>query len=157
MILGHIEHLTTAGLARPLHDAILLALAENPADKQPDSYPLDGERLFMNVMTLTTQPPQEKKAELHRAYIDIQLLLEGTETIHYGLIDSAREREEWHQEQDYQLCKDIDNEQHITLEPGMFAIFLPGEPHKPGCHNTLRAPLKKVVIKLHREVLFPTG
>lgn len=61
MITGHIDHLAAAGLAQPLYDALVLALAENPAQKQPDSYTLDGERLFMNVMTLTTQPPQEKK------------------------------------------------------------------------------------------------
>lgn len=155
MITGHIDHLAAAGLAQPLYDALVQALSENPAQKQPDSYTLDGERLFMNVMTLTTQPPQEKKAELHRAYIDIQLLLEGCETIHFGLAESARELEEWHPEQDYQLCNDIDNSQSLTLEPGMFAIFMPGEPHKPGCHDTRREPIKKVVIKLHRDALFP--
>lgn len=154
MFTGHIDHLAAAGLAQPLYDAIVQALAENPAQKQPDSYTLDGERLFMNVMTLTTQPPQEKKAELHRAYIDIQLLLEGCETVHYGIAESARELEEWHPEQDYQLCNAIHNAQTLTLEPGMFAIFMPGEPHKPGCHDWLRAPLKKVVIKLHRDALF---
>ncbi|WP_312585015.1 N-acetylneuraminate anomerase [Atlantibacter sp.] len=157
MITGHIDHLAAAGLAQPLYDAIVQALAQDPAHKQPDSYTLDGDRLFMNVMTLTTQPPHEKKAELHRAYIDIQLLLEGVETIHYGTSERARELLEWHQEDDYQLCHAIDNPQTLTLEPGMFAIFMPGEPHKPGCHDTLRAPLKKVVIKLHREALFPVS
>lgn len=156
MISGHIDHLAQAGLAQPLYDAIVQALAENPAQKQPDSYTLDGERLMMNVMTLTTQPPHEKKAELHRAYIDIQVLLEGRETIHYGLAESAREQEEWHPEQDYQLCHEIHNPQALHLVPGMFAIFMPGEPHKPGCHDTGREPVKKVVIKLHRDALFPT-
>lgn len=155
MINGHIDHLAQAGLAQPLYDAIVQALAHNPAQKAPDSYTLDGERLFMNVMTLTTQPPDEKKAELHRAYIDIQLLLEGQETIHYGVAESARDLEEWHPEQDYQLCRAIHYPQTLHLKAGMFAIFMPGEPHKPGCHDTLRSPLKKVVIKLHREALFP--
>jgi YhcH/YjgK/YiaL family protein len=37
-----------------------------------------------------------------------------------------------HVEDDYQLCAAIDGEQVVTLTPGMFAIFMPGEPHKPG-------------------------
>lgn len=155
MIAGHINQLKAAGLAAPLYDALCRALAENPLQKQPDNYTLDGERLFMNVMTLTTQPPQEKKAELHRAYIDIQLLLEGVETLYYGLPESAQGLEEWHPTQDYQLCQHIENQQTLTLQAGMFAIFMPGEPHIPGCHDTLRIPLKKVVIKLHRDALFP--
>ncbi|WP_431225088.1 N-acetylneuraminate anomerase [Serratia sp. L9] len=154
MILGHIDHLKAASLPAALHEAILCALAQHPAKKLPDSYTLDGEWLFMNVMTLATQTASEKKAELHRSYVDIQLLLEGTETIYYGIPQSARELEEWHQEQDYQLCNQIHAEQSVTLEPGMFAIFFPGEPHKPGCHHTPGLALKKVVIKLHRDVLF---
>ena len=79
----------------------------------------------MNVMRFATQPAESKKAELHEKFIDIQILLEGEETIHYGMVDSARECETWHHEEDYRLCSTIADQQQVVLKPGMLAIFLP--------------------------------
>ncbi|VEA74856.1 putative cytoplasmic protein [Salmonella enterica subsp. arizonae] len=56
------------------------------------------------LMQLTTQMPAEKKAELHEQYIDIQLLLTGAERIAFGMSGAARQCEEMHVEEDYQLC-----------------------------------------------------
>lgn len=78
----------------------------------------------MNVMTFNTQSPVEKKAELHEQYIDIQLLLNGEERILFGMAGTARQCEEFHHEDDYQLCSAIENEQAIILKPGMFAVFM---------------------------------
>ena len=67
---------------------------------------------------------------MHEQYIDIQLLLNGEERILFGMAGTARQCEEFHHEDDYQLCSAIENEQTIILKPGMFAVFMPGEPHK---------------------------
>ncbi|MCH3846924.1 YhcH/YjgK/YiaL family protein, partial [Campylobacter jejuni] len=91
------------------------------------------------------QSPVEKKAELHQQYIDIQLLLNGEERILFGMAGTARQCEEFHHEDDYQLCSVIENEQAIILKPGMFAVFMPGEPHKPGCVVGEPGEIKKVV------------
>ncbi|MCT4702006.1 YhcH/YjgK/YiaL family protein [Enterobacteriaceae bacterium H20N1] len=155
MITGESRHPESAGLPEALINAIRIALAEKPQHKAPGSYPLQGETLFMNVMEFSTQPPDAKKAEQHREYIDIQVLLTGTELIYYGLFESGRECEEFHVEEDYQLCRRIENEQTLTLLPGQFAVFMPLEPHKPGCvaaHSGTET-IKKVVIKLHRSAL----
>lgn len=153
MITGESLYPESAGLPEALINAIRLALAEKPEQKAPGSYPLQGETLFMNVMEFSTQLPDEKKAEQHREYIDIQVLLKGSEQIYYGLFESARECEEFHVAEDYQLCSRIENEQALTLRPGQFAVFMPLEPHKPGCVVDSPEPLKKVVIKLHRSAL----
>lgn len=153
MITGESLYPESAGLPEALINAIRLALAQKPELKAPGSYPLQGEKLFMNVMEFSTQAPVAKKAEQHREYIDIQVLLEGREQIYYGLFESARECEELHLEEDYQLCNHIDNEQMLTLRPGQFAVFMPLEPHKPGCIVGREEIIKKVVIKLHRSAL----
>lgn len=102
----------------------------------------------MNVMQFVTQRPEEKQAELHRRYIDIQILLAGEEQIYYGASGSARECGDWHESDDYQLCRTMTEEQCLTLTAGEFVIFMPGEPHKPGCSLTAPQEIKKVVIKL---------
>lgn len=153
MIAGDIRQPETAGLPAPLIEAITAALQAQPRHKAPGSYSLDGDRLFMNVMQFSTQPAAQKRAELHREYIDIQLLLDGEETIHYGVAGSARECDIWHDAEDYQLCDTIADRQSLVLTPGMFAVFMPGEPHKPGCSEGIAREIKKVVIKLHHSAL----
>jgi YhcH/YjgK/YiaL family protein len=153
MITGDSRCAEFAGLPAVMVNAIRLALAEKPHLKASGSYPLQGDKLFMNVMQFATGLAQEKKAEQHRDYIDIQILLEGRERIFYGAYESARDSEEWHGEEDYQLCRRIENEQTLALQPGMFAVFMPLEPHKPGCQVSQPEEIKKVVIKLHRSLL----
>lgn len=153
MILGELQSLSAVGLPPVLLDALTLALAADVQNNAPGHYVLKGDDLFMNVMQFATQPPQEKKAELHECYIDIQLLLAGEERIFFGLAGSARQCEDVHVEEDYQLCSEIADEQVVTLKPGMFAVFMPGEPHKPGCVVAKPAEIKKVVIKVRAGLL----
>ena len=134
MMMGEVQSLPSAGLHPALQDALTLALAARPQEKAPGRYELQGDNIFMNVMTFNTQSPVEKKAELHEQYIDIQC-------------------EEFHHEDDYQLCSTIDNEQAIILKPGMFAVFMPGEPHKPGCVVGEPGEIKKVVVKVKADLM----
>ena len=148
MMMGEVQSLPSAGLHPALQDALTLALAARPQEKAPGRYELQGDNIFMNVMTFNTQSPVEKKAELHEQYIDIQLLLNGEERILFGMAGTARQCED-----DYQLCSAIENEQAIILKPGMFAVFMPGEPHKPGCVVGEPGEIKKVVVKVKADLM----
>ena len=44
----------------------------------------DSGRLRVLLSTVKTQPVEERRTEFHREYIDIQVLLEGTEWIGIG-------------------------------------------------------------------------
>ncbi|NPT85772.1 YhcH/YjgK/YiaL family protein [Escherichia coli] len=151
MMMGEVQSLPSAGLHPALQDALTLALAARPQEKAPGRYELQGDNIFMNVMTFNTQSPVE--AELHEQYIDIQLLLNGEERILFGMAGTARQCEEFHHEDDYQLCSAIENEQAIILKPGMFAVFMPGEPHKPGCVVGEPGEIKKVVVKVKADLM----
>ena len=153
MISDELRSLPSAGLHPVLQQALTLAIAANPQEKTPGRYTLQGENIFMNVMQFTTQSPEQKKAELHQQYIDIQMLLSGEERILFGMTDSARHCEEMHVEDDYQLCSQIADEQAMVLKPGKFVIFMPGEPHKPGCVVQAPMDIKKVVIKVRASLL----
>ena len=153
MISDALNSLPSAGLHPVLQQALTLAIAANPQEKTPGRYALQGDTIFMNVMQFTTQSPEHKKAELHQQYIDIQMLLSGEERILFGMTDSARHCEEMHIEDDYQLCSQIADEQAMVLKPGKFVIFMPGEPHKPGCVVQAPMDIKKVVIKVRASLL----
>lgn len=153
MMTGELASLARSGLHPVLLNALTLARDAHVQEKPPGSYPLQGDAIFMNVMQFSTQPAEQKKAELHAQYIDIQLLLAGDERIFYGTPGSARQCDDWHVEDDYQLCAAISGEQVVTLTPDMFAIFMPGEPHKPGCVVGTAQEIKKVVIKVSASLL----
>ena len=153
MMSDELRSLPSAGLHPVLQQALTLAIAANPQEKTPGRYELQGDNIFMNVMQFATQSPEQKKAELHREYIDIQVLLSGEERILFGMTDSARQCDEMHVEDDYQLCSEIADEQAIVLKPGRFAIFMPGEPHKPGVQAAASMEIKKAVIKVNRALL----
>ncbi|ABY69273.1 N-acetylneuraminate anomerase [Actinobacillus pleuropneumoniae] len=108
------------------------------------------EGVRMNVMEFETSPAEEKKAEMHRKFIDIQLVISGEEMIEYGLSEpDLALYDEYRDEDDYQLTDKIEHKNELILQPNMFAIFLPYEPHKPGNavggQNKL---LKKLVVKV---------
>ncbi|MCD9261274.1 N-acetylneuraminate anomerase [Citrobacter freundii] len=153
MMSAELRSLPSAGLHPVLQQALTLAVAANLQEKTPGRYELQGDNIFMNVMQFATQSPEQKKAELHREYIDIQVLLSGEERILFGMTDSARQCEEMHVEDDYQLCSQIADEQAMVLKPGRFVIFMPGEPHKPGCVVKAPMDIKKVVIKVRASLL----
>ena len=108
------------------------------------------EGVRMNVMEFETSPAEDKKAEMHRKFIDIQLLISGEEMIEYGLSEPDLTLfDEYRDEDDYQLTDSIEDKNELILQPNMFAIFLPYEPHKPG--NTVSGQnklLKKLVVKV---------
>lgn len=153
MILGEVQSLTSSGLPAVLINALMLALAASPQEKPSGCYSLQDDDIFMNIMQFVTQDPAQKKAELHEQYIDIQLLLAGEERILFGIAGSARECEEKHIAEDYQLCNHIALDQSMVLIPGMFAVFMPGEPHKPGCVVESTRDIKKVVVKVRASLL----
>lgn len=108
----------------------------------------DGIR--MNVMEFETSDPVGKKAELHRKFIDIQLLIRGEESLDYGLGQPDLSRfDEYRDEEDYQLTEEIEHKNSVVLQPNMFAIFMPYEPHTPGNWvNGKPKMLKKLVVKV---------
>ncbi|MFC0323034.1 N-acetylneuraminate anomerase [Gallibacterium melopsittaci] len=108
------------------------------------------EQIYMNVMEFDTSAADSKKAEIHRQYLDIQVLISGKEAIQCSPVyPDLSLYTEYNEQDDYQLTPDIEAKSEIVLRPKMFAIFLPYEPHKPGCLVEQQAHhIKKLVVKV---------
>ena len=109
-----------------------------------------NDQIYMNVMELETAEPSSKKAELHHEYLDVQVLIRGTENIEVGAnYPDLSKYESYNEADDYQLCAGIDDKFTITMKPKMFAVFYPYEPHKPCCIvNGKTEKIKKLVVKV---------
>lgn len=115
------------------------------------------EGINMNVMSFETTLPETKKAEMHRKFIDIQLLISGEEMIEYSVAQpNLAKYDEYRDEDDYQLMltEMLEDKNELVLKPNMFVIFLPYEQHKPGnAVNGKCQKLKKLVVKVPVEAL----
>jgi uncharacterized protein HI_0227 len=114
-----------------------------------------NDQIYMNVMEPETAEPSSKKAELHHEYLDVQVLIRGTENIEVGAnYPDLSKYESYNESDDYQLCADIDDKFTITMKPKMFAVFYPYEPHKPCCVvNGKTEKIKKLVVKVPVELI----
>ena len=114
-----------------------------------------NDQIYMNVMEPETAEPSSKKAELHHEYLDVQVLIRGTENIQVGAnYPDLSKYESYNEADDYQLCADIDDKFTITMKPKMFAVFYPYEPHKPCCVvNGKTEKIKKLVVKVPVELI----
>ncbi len=54
---------------------------------------IDGDRLFVNVVEYTTTTPEERFWEAHKNYLDIHVMLKGTEQIDLNFIQNMELKE----------------------------------------------------------------
>ena len=153
MITGSLDTLQRTPLPAPLARImaeVVKSLAhwrEAPLGKQD----IDGLKLFCLVSEDLTEPGADRRGEFHEQYLDIQLLLWGEEWIGVGphayVSDGAD-----HPHPDLWFVDD-DQTSYLALQPGDFAIFWPGELHRPLCTLTTPGLVKKLVVKVHQSLL----
>ena len=117
--------------------------------------PADGKQelglpgLTASLSPYETGDPGEKLFEAHRRFIDIQVVLAGSETLYWASLSSLEMREEYSEEKDIAFYEGRAG-LAVPLEPGWFTVLFPADAHKPGClaPGAGPAPVRKLVIKV---------
>ncbi len=120
-----------------------------PAQFAPADMPKDP--LFMIVSMDTSQLVTERRAEFHDTYLDIQLLLSGEEWIGIGPHTVELDRADNPHPDLYFM--DETPTSYVGLQPGDFVVIAPGELHTPLCTLTEPGQLRKIVFKVHKDLL----
>lgn len=107
-----------------------------------------NDNLFANIQTYETSTANERQYEVHEEYIDLQFIVSGEERIDYALNKEYKNSYEINKDGDYFLTKDIDSYSSLTMKEDYFAIFFPGEFHKPGCSLNEDSKVSKIVFKI---------
>jgi len=117
---------------------------------EDNTYEISGKNLFYILTSYKTADSiSEKYAELHRKYIDIQILLYGEEKFGYSDISSVKKvYKEYDEEKDIELYSTVENEDFFLLKPSMFAVFFPEDVHRPGLSAGVSRSVRKVIFKL---------
>jgi biofilm protein TabA len=148
MILGHLKHSYTA-LAANIEMALQHLRENDYLLREPGKYPIDGERMFALVQDPMTQAWETGFPEFHARHIDVQCLLSGEEALGYLPANSDLvPHDDRLTERDIAFVAQQTHETRIVLTPGMYAVFFPGELHRPCRAVTQAMQIKKVVIKI---------
>jgi biofilm protein TabA len=153
MFLGHLYQ-TTIAMPPVIASALDYLRLTDFSKMEAGRYPIDGENVFALVQDPITQDWTTGLPEFHARFIDIQCLLEGEEGIGYSPANAKLRTITDHlAERDIAFVEQQDNESRLLLKPEMFAIFFPGELHRPCRAPNAPMRIKKVVIKIALDLL----
>lgn len=144
MIIDHMENIMNyAPLLPNLKNGLekIQALAEF----NPGRYEFDGG--FFMIQKGVTRPILEGSFESHQKYIDVQLLIEGSEEVAWEDIRNLEVIVPYNPEKDAQrLTGSYEHVMKITQ--GMFYAAFPWDGHQPVSHTKEMQSFTKIVLKL---------
>ncbi len=129
------------GFTRAVEFLLRPELKELPVGK----YEIDGERVFAMVSKDMGLKKEDVLLETHEKFIDIQLILSGTDDIGWKPKSLCNQpSSEYDPNSDLQFFADTPNT-WLSIVSGEFAIFFPEDAHMPMISS---GPIHKVVVKI---------
>ncbi|MBE5040465.1 YhcH/YjgK/YiaL family protein [Ructibacterium gallinarum] len=110
------------------------------------THTIDGDQLFVNIVEYETTTPENRFWEAHRYYLDLHLMLSGTERIDTGFIDRMEQKE--FVEKDDFLPLDGEANGHAVLNQGDFLLCYPVDAHRTAVQVNGPVKVKKAIFKI---------
>ena len=125
------------------------------ADTEEGRHNLQGEDIYAMIESYETKSPESARPEAHRRYVDIQMLLSGTECITWWPTRDLTVVQPFAPDSDIAFYEQPESLGiPLILTPGRFAVFFPEDAHMPGLRTSdSPSPVKKVVIKIDATLL----
>lgn len=115
---------------------------------------IDGDNMFAIVSEYVPDVKENRKAETHNKYIDIQYIAAGEEIMGFADLANGTEKPEGYlADKDATFYSTVKEEIDITVKQGMFAVFFPWDIHRPGCVSQPGVKVRKVVLKIKMDQL----
>ena len=109
-------------------------------------YEIDGKKVYCTISEGELRDVEEAKLEIHDSYIDIHVLLDGSETI--GIKDRSKcngDNTKYQEADDIAFLED-EPENYVVLGIGNIAVIVPADAHAPLLGS---GSYKKAVFKVH--------
>jgi len=151
MILDQLARLTTYSALSPhLATAVKFIFECDLSSLGLGRINIDGENVYANNMAYDTKPADQTRWESHRRYIDIQIMIAGSEKMSVADVSSLSGMTPYEEERDVFFYDGTGLGSHhlITVNSGEFAIFFPHDGHMPMIMLDSPARVRKIVIKV---------
>lgn len=154
MIFGNFDNLNNSGVP-----AVIQTLIQNHnlsverfSEMEEGLYSLEDSGITYLVKAFTTDFKDQRPAEFHQQFVDLQLVIKGCETIYFDHSNEAY-RTVANPKPDVYLVDPTGMSNQVELREGDFAIFLTHEPHQALCSELGQQAVKKVVFKIPKQLL----
>jgi len=115
------------------------------ADLPDGRYEIEGKELYAIVIRAVGTSSDDARLEVHNNYIDIQVVLKGTDSIGWKSRSACKNAvADYDAEKDLQLFTDIPDT-WVQVHSGQLAVFFPEDAHAPMVSPDL---LHKIVVKV---------
>jgi len=133
MIVDSIQELGRYNI--PMREEIVRFLkTHQPFDFSVPEIEIKGRELFVRPSVYTTRTPSEGKFETHERYADLQYVVEGVEVMQTAWPDALAPLSAYDSKSDCRFFGADAGTSDIVVPEGCFAVFFPGEAHRPCCH-----------------------
>lgn len=133
MILDSLKNKAQYAALHPRFQTVFDFIDNNDVAALPcGRHDIDGDNIFVMVQEMDLREIKEARLELHRKYIDIQLLLDGPAEV-FGWSekkDCLTPETDFDEAKDIQLFTDIP-QCFYTVAKGQFSILFPEDGHAP--------------------------
>jgi biofilm protein TabA len=154
MLCGNLEHLElTPYLPKKIVQFINETKVLLESDYKEGRNELSEEGVFVMLVKPETLVLEKCRPEIHAKYLDVQVVLKGEESIGYGCRPVTKLKEDLLDESDVAFSEDIREEKLISLNQGDFAIFYPGEVHRPLVATNDPCTIQKAIIKIPQSIV----
>ncbi|MDY3999131.1 MAG: YhcH/YjgK/YiaL family protein [Blautia sp.] len=147
MIFGNIDNLEEFPfLEEQIKECFEYAKSNDLASYEKGSHEIDGERLFVNIVEYTTTAAEERFWEAHKNYLDVHVMIHGTEQIDLNFIQNMNVKE--FVEKDDFLPMEGDKNSSVILRDGDFLICYPSDGHRTAVAVDGPEKIKKAIFKV---------
>jgi len=110
---------------------------------------IESEKVFALVQHYDSRMPENCRFETHRNYIDIQMLVSGTELVEVRPAVGLAVKEPYKPDIEFYAAPEPGSVHSILLSPGTAAILFPEDAHRPCiAKGGLPGPVHKIVLKV---------
>ena len=147
MIFGNVKNLDEFGfLDDAIKECFEYARLHDLANYEKGCHEIDGKRLFVNIVEYTTTTPENRFWEAHRNYLDVHLMLDGTEQIDLNFIENMTQKT-FVPEDDFLPMEGEPNRQ-VILKNGDFLVCYPIDGHRTEIQVQKPQNIKKAIFKV---------
>ena len=109
---------------------------------------IEGDDMYVLLAEAETRGPDQVRFEAHRRYIDIQIVVRGQEAIGVASAAGLVTTEPYDPARDIEFFAVPPQTETLALGAGDFAVFVPGDAHRPGLHLDGPHESRKAVVKV---------
>lgn len=122
-----------------------MRMIESMTEYEVGRYEFEGG--YFLVQKGSTKPLEDGAFEVHRKYLDVQIILEGCEEVGWASLDDLTTTKEYDPQKDAEFLEGS-REHAVKISAGMFYAAFPQDGHMPCRHTKEPHEYTKIVMKL---------